>query len=542
MVEKILAHDESLRDDWPVQGTTGYEFANLVLGLLVDPAGDDGLSRSYVEFAGAMRPLSDVVRDCKMRIMVNEMASELNMLARDAARVARQNPRTADFTRNILHRASREMVACFPVYRTYVARCRRMRSIAATSIGRWRTHGATSTDIDPRVFDFLSRLLSGDLVAQPRSGFSRQKVLRWAMRLQQYSGPVMAKGLEDTAFYRYNRFVALNEVGGHPDQFGVTTPAFHAANLQRAERWPHSMLSTSTHDTKRGEDVRARLAVLSELPEEWARQVRIWSDLLGDRRGEDEATAPDRNDEYLFYQLLIGSWPVELLDGSTPDAEAIAEFAERIEAAMVKSLREAKLHSTWERPDAAYEEAMLDFAGRRSIRCGPAFLEAFLPFAGAAGAVRRAQQPGADRAEAHAARDARHLPGGGAVGPEPGRSRQSAAGRLRDTDPLGGGGGSRAARRSGSGHAGVHGNLGGCTLQAGDDPDVAAPSPAAACVVYRGRLCAAGGAGARRGLQLRLSASARLGDDAGCSRAVPCTKGAIGHIVRRRSALARAAR
>jgi (1->4)-alpha-D-glucan 1-alpha-D-glucosylmutase len=383
VVEKILAHDESLREDWPVQGTTGYEFANLVLGWLLDPAGDDGLSRFYAEFSGAIRPLRDVVRDCKMWIMLNEMASELDTLARDAARVARQNPCTADFTRNILHRAICEVVAAFPVYRTYVDAVNPPDAVDRRSLDRAldaaRRNGAV---IEPSVFDFLNGLLSGDLVARPRSGFSRQKVLRWAMKLQQYSGPVMAKGLEDTALYRSNRLLALNEVGGHPDRFGVTTPAFHAANLHAAERWPHSLLSTSTHDTKRGEDARARLAVLSELPEEWARQVRIWSDLLGDRRGADGSTAPDRNDEYMLYQMLIGSWPVALLDGSTPDAEAVAEYAARIKAALTKSMREAKVHSTWARPDAAYEKAMLNFAGRTidPVRSGR-FLAAFIPFA-----------------------------------------------------------------------------------------------------------------------------------------------------------------
>ena len=168
--------------------------------------------------------------------------------------------------------------------------------------------------MDPSVFDFLARLLSTDLVARPRSGFSRHSVVRLAMRVQQYSGPVMAKGLEDTAFYRYNRFVALNEVGGNPDHFGVSIAAFHGVNAQRAGRTPHAMLATATHDTKRGEDVRARLAVLSEMPEEWQRQVQIWHRLLrAPPRWPGRTRAPpDRNDEYLFYQLLLGAWPAEL--------------------------------------------------------------------------------------------------------------------------------------------------------------------------------------------------------------------------------------
>lgn len=383
VIEKILARHEALRADWPVEGTTGYEFANLILGLLLDPAGEAGTDRAYLDFAGAQPPFAQIVRDCKIRIMVDELASELNVLARDGARVARQNPHTADFTRNILQRALREIVACFPVYRTYVDGAAEPTDLDRRDLD-WAIAQARRNEagLDPSVFDFLYRLLTTDLVARPRSGFSREAVLRFAMRVQQYSGPVMAKGLEDTAFYRYNRFVALNEVGGHPDQFGVSLAAFHKANAQRAERWPHAMLATSTHDTKRGEDVRARLAVLSELPEEWARQVHAWSRTLRARRGDVEGTAaPERNDEYLFYQLLLGAWPAELTDIGMPTQNQLRAFAQRIEAAMVKSLREAKLHSTWATPNAAYEDAVLQFARDALNLSRPnAFLDAFLPF------------------------------------------------------------------------------------------------------------------------------------------------------------------
>jgi (1->4)-alpha-D-glucan 1-alpha-D-glucosylmutase len=220
------------------------------------------------------------------------------------------------------------------------------------------------------------------MVAEPGSGFGRQSVIRFAMKLQQYSGPVMAKGLEDTAFYRYNRFVALNEVGGHPEQFGISLAAFHKANAQRARYWPHAMLGTSTHDTKRGEDTRARLAALAELPEEWARQVQTWSRILRARRGDVEGTAPpDRNDEYLFYQLLLGSWPAELTDAGKPGAEPMLAYAERIKGAMVKSLREAKVNSSWAAPDNAYEDAMLGFVQEAlNPERSDAFMDSFLPF------------------------------------------------------------------------------------------------------------------------------------------------------------------
>lgn len=382
VVEKILARHESLREDWPVDGTTGYEFANLVLGLLVDPSGEAAMSRFYAEFTGLDAAFADIVRDCKLRIMEHEMASELTVLARDAGRIARRNPRTADFTRNVFQRALKATIACFPVYRTYVdgstpADADRRDIDWAIAQGR-----RLDPDLDPTVFDMLHRMLTTDLVAQPRSGFSRHDVVRFAMRVQQYSGPVMAKGLEDTAFYRYNRFVALNEVGGHPDEFGVPPHTFHRANAQRARSRPLAMLATSTHDTKRGEDTRARLAVLSEMPEEWARQVQAWSRILRARRGDVEGSLPpDRNDEYLFYQLLIGAWPPGLTGEGAAGGEALSGYSARIEAAMLKSLREAKRHTSWAAPNTEYEEAVLEFV-RQALDAerSAAFLGQFLPF------------------------------------------------------------------------------------------------------------------------------------------------------------------
>jgi (1->4)-alpha-D-glucan 1-alpha-D-glucosylmutase len=390
VVEKILAPHETLRDDWPVEGTTGYEFTNLLLGLLVDPAGEAALTQIYGDFTAAGVEFAEIVRDCKMRIMTHEMASELNVLARIASRVASQTPRTADFTRNILQRALKQIIACFPVYRTYVddgtAPVDADRRDLDWAVAQARRH---EPDVDPSVFDFLSRLLSADLVAEARSGFSRHSVVGFAMRVQQYSGPVMAKGLEDTAFYRYNRFIALNEVGGHPDHFGVSVAAFHKANTQRAAQSPHAMLATATHDTKRGEDVRARLAVLAEMPDEWRRQVHVWNRLLRARVGDlDGGAPPDRNDEYLFYQLLLGAWPAELTCVTRLDRDAVSAFAGRVEHAMIKSIREAKLRSTWNAPDAAYEDAMRGFVHAALDVSRPnAFLESFLPFQGRVAAL-----------------------------------------------------------------------------------------------------------------------------------------------------------
>ncbi|MBE7209948.1 MAG: malto-oligosyltrehalose synthase [Gluconacetobacter diazotrophicus] len=381
VIEKILAAHEALRPDWPVDGTTGYEFTNLVLGVLIDPEAEERFTAFYRDFSGIREPFERIVRDCKIRIMENEMASELNVLGRDAGRVARQNPVTADFTRNILQRAIKQIVAHFPVYRTYIDMDGRPSDADRRDLD-WAITQARRADgnVDPSVYDFLAGILSGDTVREARSGFNRISVLRFAMKLQQYSGPVMAKGLEDTTFYRYNRHIALNEVGGEPDRFGLSVAQFHKANAARARDWPHSMLGTSTHDTKRGEDTRARLAVLSDLPEEWTRQVTTWSRLLRARRGDLDGTAPpDRNDEYMLFQLMVGSWPIELLDG--PEEKALDTYKERLAGALEKSMREAKLHSTWTSPDSAYEDAMRGFmqdaldAGRGS------FMAAFLPFA-----------------------------------------------------------------------------------------------------------------------------------------------------------------
>ncbi len=380
VVEKILGESEPLRADWPVQGTTGYEVTNLLLGLMVDPDAEASFTRTYEAFVERRSDYASILRACKTTIMDNEMASELDRLSRSAARIARQVPGTEDFTQSILRRALREIIACFEVYRTYVDA-----ESEATAEDRQDLRRAIDAArpneraIDGSVYDFLGEALIGDL-ARPQSGFSRLSVRRLAMKMQQYSGPVMAKGLEDTAFYRYNRFIALNEVGGHPTSFGRSLDEFHTANVERSTHWPHAMLGTSTHDTKRGEDARARLAALSEHPEAWAEVVQRWSAILSAARS---GNAPDRNDEYAFLQLLVGTWPVELIDASAGDTEALQAYAERIKGAMTKVMREAKVHSTWASPDAAYEAATLAFVESALVgEHAEAFLASFRPFVG----------------------------------------------------------------------------------------------------------------------------------------------------------------
>ncbi len=367
VVEKILARDETLPADWQVEGTTGYEFGNEMLRLLTDGRGAEPLTRVWREFTGERATFDEVVRDSKIAIMKNEMASELNVLARDAARVARQNPRTADFTRRILHRALRATVACFPVYRTYLdsrgelSAADRRRIYSALEAAR-----ELERDLDPSVFDFLEHLLTGALASAPRSGFSRSAALRCAMKFQQFSGPVMAKGLEDTAFYRYNRLISHNEVGGDPRQLGAGLDEFHAANRQRAQFMPDCMLGTSTHDTKRGEDVRMRLVTLAEIPEQWSEAVTRWRRILS---AQSEAlNAPAL--EYFFYQTLLGSFPVSPF--------ALDDYRERLHGAMTKAAREARQRTSWARPHQEFEARLLGLID--AALDSTAFLDAFRPF------------------------------------------------------------------------------------------------------------------------------------------------------------------
>ncbi len=381
VVEKILGPDEALRDDWPVEGTTGYDFTNLLTGLFVRRSSEGAFTRLYRSFTGETRSFEAIVHACKLQIMDNEMLSELNRLARSATRIAREDARTADFTLTGLQRALRLIVSAFPVYRTYVDG---ESAIAPEDRARIRQAIEASRFIDPAiepsVFDFLGLLLTGDLAVQPGTPYRRSAIFRCAMAFQQYCGPVMAKGVEDTAFYRYNRFIALNEVGGTPERFGLSVEHVHAANRVRAARWPSAMLATSTHDTKRGEDTRARLTALSTIPDDWERAVRAWSEIL--QLASGSPSRPDRNDRYLLFQLLVGTWPVELLGEGPLDPVHRDAYVERLRGVLQKSMREAKVYSTWTTPDEGYEAgmmALLDAALRGTS--ATRFLQSFRPFA-----------------------------------------------------------------------------------------------------------------------------------------------------------------
>ncbi|WP_077729299.1 malto-oligosyltrehalose synthase [Methylocaldum sp. 14B] len=356
VVEKILALDESLPSQWPVHGTTGYDFANLVNGLFIWPGAEQALDAFYRSFCSFPVDFDELLYQSKRLILRVALSSELTVLANRLSRIAESDRRTRDYSLNSLRDALREIIACFPVYRTYVTG----RGISETDrnyIELAVEHAKKRSLVgDLTIFDFVrDELLT--ILAEGKSDRYREQVVSFAMKFQQLTGPAMAKGMEDTAFYRYNRFVSLNEVGGDPRYFGVSLADFHRRNEERSQFWPHSLLSTSTHDTKRSEDVRARIDVLSELPDEWIARVRNWSELNRKKKSMvDGDPAPSRNDEYLIYQTLVGTWPLGELN-----PESAGNYVQRLEAYMVKAMREAKLFSSWLNPNLPYERAVSDF-------------------------------------------------------------------------------------------------------------------------------------------------------------------------------------
>lgn len=365
VVEKILAPHERLREDWPVAGTTGYDFLNRLNGLFIDAASERQLSQTYRRLVGESAAFEEIAYEGRRQVMDLELASELRVLANGFNRLTEMSWLTRDHTLIGLRQALREVAACFPVYRTYVgaegAGDEDRRDLDwALSQARKRSRRA-----DKSVFDFIHAALTTDLAAGRRNPYRPSEVRRLAMKFQQYTSPVTAKGVEDTAFYRFNRLVSLNEVGGEPGRFGTTVSAFHHGMQERAKSWPHAMLATATHDTKRGEDARARIDVLSEIPGLWEHQVRRWRSLTRRLKVEvDGLPAPAANDEYLLHQTLVGAWPAEF-HGEGPIApDALDDFRDRLVAYMTKAVREAKVHSSWIDPDEAYEAALATFIGR----------------------------------------------------------------------------------------------------------------------------------------------------------------------------------
>lgn len=376
IVEKILAAYEPLHEDWQVQGTTGYEFATLVNGLFVYAGSERALTRRYARFIRYRPDFDELLYRCKRLIIRSQLSSGLTVLSNMLNGIAQSDRYTRDYTLNGLREALIEVVACFPVYRTYV----RENSVTEEDrrFVKWAIAQAKkrSPAADVSIFDFIHDLLLLEKL-EGKSLDYRANVLHFAMKMQQYTAPVMAKALEDTAFYIYNRLASLNEVGGDPRRFSVTPAAFHHANQERRQRWPYSMLSTSTHDSKRSEDVRARIDVLSELPHEWGEQLARWSRLnRSKKRLANDLPAPSRNDEYLLYQTLLGAWPLEM-----GDEEDLAAFRERIEAYMLKAAKEAKVNTSWINPNEEYEQGLTLFIrGLLGRLHNNRFLADFLPF------------------------------------------------------------------------------------------------------------------------------------------------------------------
>ncbi|HEV3459090.1 MAG TPA: malto-oligosyltrehalose synthase [Thermoanaerobaculia bacterium] len=337
IVEKILRWDERLPADWPVEGTTGYDFLNSAGGLFVDPAGEGALSGLYAAMTGGSLDWPETARACKLQVLDELLAADVNRLGELLLAVCEQHRRHRDHSRHDLRTALREVAAGLAVYRTYV----RAEAGQAGEEDRARIEAAVAAarrrrpELPADLFEFLAAVLLGKV----RGGAAAEL----AMRFQQLTPPAMAKGVEDTAFYVFNRMVALNEVGGDPGRFGVSPEEFHRRCQETAERWPRTMLAASTHDSKRGEDVRARLYLLSEVPERWAEAVRRWFAHNARHRG---GGVPDANTEYLLYQTLVGAWPLD---------------AERATAYMEKAAREAKTHTSWTRPDPAWEAALRSF-------------------------------------------------------------------------------------------------------------------------------------------------------------------------------------
>ena len=400
LAEKILSGSEELREDWPIHGTTGYDFTTHVTQRVVDGTSEQAFSETYQRLIGRFVHFPTLILEKKRLTMRLSLANDVNVLGALLDRLSEHNRLSRDFTLNALTGAVREVIAAFPVYRTYLEHGHQPsaedRAVVnrAVALAKRQNPGVESS-----IFDFLRDILlfrfRTDL--DPAGVFEHE---HFVMKFQQTTGPIMAKGLEDTAFYIYNRLVALNEVGGEPQHYGISPAEFHTTNTHNARRWPHTMLASSTHDTKRSEDTRARIVALSELPEQWQAALSGWREIneMHKARIEGETSqAPDANEEYLLYQILLGTWPVGA-KGKDPEPtndapstrsqfaalsdEEHAEYVSRIQEYMTKAIKEAKVNSSWIQPNEAWDKGVRDFIAALLARGeGNAFVAAFEPFA-----------------------------------------------------------------------------------------------------------------------------------------------------------------
>ena len=365
-VEKILELNEDLPPNWEIQGTSGYEFLNYVNGIFCYSNNKREFSKIYSSFTGLNNNYENLVYEKKSLILEKNLAGDLENLVQILKRISSHTREGSDFTIYGLRKALFEVLVLFPVYRTYVDE----NGISEADKEYVRQTIKAAKKKAPSLInelDFIQKILLLEY-EDFRSKTQKEEWLHFVMRSQQLTGPLMAKGVEDTLLYVYNRLLSLNEVGGNPSHFGIELDLFHQFNRDKVENWQHGMNTTATHDTKRGEDVRARLNVLSEIPQEWSQQVNQWREI---NQGYKQEGMPDANDEYLLYQTLLGTYPFE--------EKELADFRDRIKDYILKAVREAKVHTAWLRPDEEYEQAYLSFIDR-ILEDKSDFLQQFKPW------------------------------------------------------------------------------------------------------------------------------------------------------------------
>jgi (1->4)-alpha-D-glucan 1-alpha-D-glucosylmutase len=373
LVEKILAREEQLPPEWPVSGTTGYDFINFTNRAFVKPEGAKRIEETYSTFIDKKLQFADVVYQKKKLVMTTLLGVEMRSLGRQLGELAGQDRYARDLPRRELSEALVETTACFSVYRTYIRNLDLLPEAKHSLEDALREARTRRPHLNPGSFDFLRDVL---MLLNPPHVLPDQREARliFVLRWQQFTGPIVAKGLEDTALYVYHPLLSLNEVGGDPQPSAIPRDEFYQFIAERQQRWPHSLNSSSTHDTKRSEDIRARINVLSEVPEEWQSRLNSWSQLNARHKTEvDGSLVPDRNEEYFLYQTLLGLWPLE--EGDFKD------LVNRLQSYAVKATREAMVHTRWTRPNVAHEEGLTGFIASILDPCGNAtFLEDFASF------------------------------------------------------------------------------------------------------------------------------------------------------------------
>jgi len=373
LVEKILARHESLPEDWPVSGTTGYDYLNEANGIFVEPQCARRMEEIFSAFTGRQQNFADVVYEKKKLVMNTLLGVEMRTLGRQLAELAAQDRYARELNRAQLIDALIEVTACLSVYRTYIRNMdltphatKYIEEAISTARGR-------ATSLKPAYFDFVRDVL---LILNPPHVLVDQREARLAfvMRWQQFTGPIVAKGLEDTALYVYHPLLSLNEVGGDPRPSEATSREdFNAFLEERRRSWPRSLDASTTHDTKRSEDVRARLNAVSEMPAEWEDHLKGWAKLNAPfKTTVNRHSVPDRSEEYFLYQTLLGVWPL--------DSEGCASLLERVQAHIIKATREAMVHTRWTRPNQPHEDALLSFVSGILSKDNADFLADFRQF------------------------------------------------------------------------------------------------------------------------------------------------------------------